>query len=91
MALPRFGGAIRENTGGKLFPLGAKTPAAFLFTQPLCLGDETMKWIHLAILAGLFVCPAALVTSYMHEFVKVDSALDAGASYDYVAGRADFS
>ncbi|HEX8297365.1 MAG TPA: hypothetical protein VF593_13760 [Chthoniobacteraceae bacterium] len=33
----------------------------------------------------------ALAFSYIREFVAVDSALDSGASWDYGAGRADFS
>ena len=46
------------------------------------------RWI---VLAALLIAPAFLVVSYTHEFLAVDSALDAGASYDYQAGRADFS
>jgi hypothetical protein len=34
----RFTPGNPRNTGGKLFPFEARTPAAFLFTQPLCLG-----------------------------------------------------
>jgi hypothetical protein len=44
---------------------------------------------HLLILAALLVVPLFCATLYVRESVVVDSALDSGASYDYVAGRAD--
>ena len=50
-----------------------------------------MKWIHWAILAALLASPAILITSYAVEFLAVDSALDAGASYDYTTDKADHS
>jgi hypothetical protein len=42
------------------------------------------------ILAVLLTAPIAFVLTYALEFLAADSALDAGASYDYRAGRADF-
>jgi lysylphosphatidylglycerol synthetase-like protein (DUF2156 family) len=50
-----------------------------------------MKYARWIVLAALLIAPAFLVVSYTREFLAVDSALDAGASYDYRAGRADFS
>jgi uncharacterized UPF0160 family protein len=41
------------------------------------------------ILIALLVVPFFCATSYVREFIAVDSALDSGASYDYIAGRAD--
>ncbi len=35
--------ATHANNGGKLLLLGAKTPAAFHFTQPFCLGHEAVR------------------------------------------------
>src|SRR2546430_148553 len=51
LALPRFGGAIREHTGGKLFPWGAQTAAAFNFTQPSCCSVEKLClfWMRLTM------------------------------------------
>ena len=46
------------------------------------------RWI---ILAVLLIAPMVLAVSYTREFLAVDSALDSGASYDYQAGRADFT
>jgi len=46
------------------------------------------RWI---ILAVLLIAPMYLVVTYTREFLEVDSALDSGASYDYQAGRADFT
>jgi hypothetical protein len=45
---------------------------------------------HLLILVALLVVPLFCAISYIREFIAVDSALDSGASYDYVAGRADY-
>lgn len=39
----------------------------------------------------LLACPLALAFSYVREHLAVDGTLDAGGSWDYVAGRADFS
>jgi hypothetical protein len=39
----------------------------------------------------LIACPLVLAFAYIREALAVDSALDAGASWDYVAGRADFA
>jgi hypothetical protein len=41
------------------------------------------------ILVALLVVPSFCATLYVRESVAVDSALDSGASYDYVAGRAN--
>jgi hypothetical protein len=46
---------------------------------------------HLLILLALLVVPLFCAASYIREFIAVDSALDSGASYDYVAGRADYT
>jgi hypothetical protein len=46
------------------------------------------RWI---ILAVLLIAPMTLAFTYTREFLAVDSALDSGASYDYQAGRADFT
>jgi hypothetical protein len=46
---------------------------------------------HVLILVALLVVPLFCATSYIREFIAVDSALDSGASYDYVAGRADYT
>ena len=46
---------------------------------------------HLLILVALLVVPLFCATSYIREFIAVDSALDSGASYDYVTGRADYT
>jgi len=50
-----------------------------------------MKRTHWIILAVLLIAPIAFTLIYAREFLAVDSALDAGASYDYQAGRADFT
>ncbi len=50
-----------------------------------------MKRTHWIILALLLTAPAAFALIYAREFLAADSALDAGASYDYRAGRADFT
>ncbi|MCX6876399.1 MAG: hypothetical protein NTW21_21700 [Verrucomicrobia bacterium] len=58
------------------------------------LSDHTpfaMKLAHWIILAVLLVTPSALIVTYVCEFLAADSALDAGASYDYQAGRGDFT
>src|SRR6266550_2774403 len=44
------------------------------------------QWIILAVLLG---APLALAVIYTREFLAVDAALDAGASYDYREERAD--
>ena len=49
-----------------------------------------MKRAHGMILTVLLMAPAAFTLMYAREYLAVDSALDAGASYDYRAGRADF-
>ncbi len=46
-----------------------------------------MKWT--VVLLILLVLPTVVGISFMVEFLAVDAALDAGASYDYVTGRAD--
>jgi hypothetical protein len=46
---------------------------------------------HVLILVALLVVPLFCTTSYVRESIAVDSALDTGASYDYVAGRADYT
>jgi hypothetical protein len=46
---------------------------------------------HVLILLALLVVPLFCVTSYVREIIAVDSALDAGASFDYAAGRADYT
>ena len=46
---------------------------------------------HVLILLALLVVPLFCAASYIREFIAVDSALDSGASYDYVAGRADYT
>jgi hypothetical protein len=43
------------------------------------------------ILVALLVVPLFCATSYVRELIAVDSALDSGASYDYIAGTADYS
>ena len=50
-----------------------------------------MRTTRLIPLFLLLACPLALAFSYVGEFLAVDGALDSGASWDYVAGRADFS
>lgn len=39
----------------------------------------------------LIACPLMLAFACIREVLAVDAALDAGASWDYVAGRADFA
>jgi len=46
---------------------------------------------HVLILLALLVVPLFCVTAYVREIIAVDSALDAGASFDYAAGRADYT
>src|SRR5256885_8641445 len=46
------------------------------------------EWILLAV---LLAAPLALAVIYAREFLAVDAALDAGASYDYREGRADYA
>ena len=41
------------------------------------------------VLLALLIAPLFCGTLYVREFMAVDSTLDGGASYDYVAGRAD--
>jgi hypothetical protein len=43
------------------------------------------------ILVALLIVPLFCATSYVRESIAVDSALDRGASYNYVAGRADYA
>jgi hypothetical protein len=50
-----------------------------------------MKHAPWIILAVLLAAPLALAATYAREFLAVDAALDAGASYDYRDGRADFT
>jgi hypothetical protein len=50
-----------------------------------------MKLTRWMILVALLIAPAFLVISYAREFLAVDSAIDAGASYNHQAGRADFT
>ena len=58
----------------------------WLFCMPFI-----MKHTHWIILAVLLIAPVTFTLIYAREFLAVDSALDAGASYDYQAGRADFT
>jgi len=46
---------------------------------------------HVLILVALLVVPLFCATSYVREFIAVDSALDSGASYDYLVGRANYT
>jgi hypothetical protein len=46
---------------------------------------------HVVILVALLAVPLFCATSYVRESIAVDSALDGGASYDYIAGRADYT
>ena|SRR6266568_2619914 len=48
-----------------------------------------MKNAQRIILVVLLAAPLALAVIYACEFLAVDAALDAGASYDYREGRAD--
>ena len=50
-----------------------------------------MKLAWWVILVLLLIAPLVLAVNYAHEYLAVDSALDAGASYDYQAGTADFA
>ncbi len=50
-----------------------------------------MRWFHWIIFALLLAFPAILVTNFAIELFAVDSALDEGASYDYIVGKADYS
>ena len=45
--------------------------------------------LHVLILVALLLAPLFCATSYVREFIAVDSALDSGASYDYATGSAD--
>ena len=45
--------------------------------------------LHVLILIALLLVPLFCATSYVREFIAVDSALDSSASYDYATGRAD--
>ena len=57
--------------------------------------DETrtspVKTARLLPLLILLVCPLVLSLSYARESLAVEGTLDHGGSWDYVAGRADFS
>ena len=50
-----------------------------------------MRTIRFLPLLLLLTCPLALAFSFVRESLAVDGALDAGGSWDYAAGRADFS
>jgi len=50
-----------------------------------------MNQIRWLILALLLTCPLTLTAIYVREYLAVDAALDAGASYDNATGRADFA
>ena len=50
-----------------------------------------MKRAHWMIEVVLLAAPIAFALTYAREFLAADSALDAGASYDYREGRADFA
>ena len=71
------------------FPRATFSPtvADLVLVRPISL---TVK-IHVLILIALLILPLFCVTSYVREFIAVDSALDSGASYDYVSGRADYT
>jgi hypothetical protein len=49
---------------------------------------RTIRFLPLLL---LLACPLALAFSYIRETFAVDGTLDAGGSWDYVVGRADFS
>lgn len=49
---------------------------------------RTIRFLPLLL---LLACPLALAFSYIRESLAVDGTLDAGGSWDYVAGRADYS
>jgi hypothetical protein len=49
-----------------------------------------MRIIHFIPFLLLIACPLMLGFAYIQEVIAVDSALDAGASWDYALGRADF-
>jgi len=50
-----------------------------------------VKTIRFLPLPLLLACPLALAFSYIREALAVDGTLDHGGSWDYIAGRADFS
>ena len=52
---------------------------------------RSIRSIHALVIAALLVVPAFLFVSYTREFLAADSVLDAGVSYDYIAGHADFA
>jgi hypothetical protein len=45
--------------------------------------------IDVIVLLALLIVPLVCGTLYVREVIAVDAALDSGASYDYIAGRAD--
>src|SRR5437773_688015 len=61
---------------------------SFAFGDITRLAMKHAPWL---ILAVLLAAPLALAVAYAREFLAVDAALDAGASYDYREGRADFT
>jgi hypothetical protein len=51
---------------------------------------HSRRWIHALVLSALLLLAVFVAVSYTRESLAVDSALDAGASYDYFTGQADF-
>jgi hypothetical protein len=46
---------------------------------------------HALILAALLLIPLFCGVAYVRELIAADSALDSGASFDYMNGKADYS
>ena len=46
---------------------------------------------HAVILVALLVIPLFCAVAYVRELIAADSALDSGASFNYISGRADHS
>ena len=46
---------------------------------------------HTLILVALLLIPLFCAVAYVRDFIAADSALDSGASFDYISGRADHS
>jgi hypothetical protein len=68
-------GATHANNGGKLFLLGAKTLAAFLFTQPLCLGKRVAMELIAITPAGTTVTPIEQIPNIAREVMKSSAAM----------------
>jgi hypothetical protein len=50
-----------------------------------------MKHIHTLIVSVFLASTLMLAATFIQEILVVDSVLDAGASYDFTNGRADFT